>query len=120
MTSIDRAAPVLVTGGSGYVAGWIVRYLLEDGLTVRATVRDPDKKRGLEHLHRLAEQHPGQLTLHQADLLDEGSFTEAMAGCELVIHTASPFLMGKLHDAQEQLIRPALEVRVDAFFEQFF
>ena len=33
MTSIARTAPVLVTGGSGYVASWIVRYLLEDGLT---------------------------------------------------------------------------------------
>ena len=40
MTDIDPSAPVLVTGGSGYVAGWIVRYLLEDGRTVRATVRD--------------------------------------------------------------------------------
>lgn len=109
MTTIDPAAPVLVTGGSGYVASWIVRYLLEDGHTVRATVRDPDKPTGLEHLHRLAEAHPGRLTLHRADLLDEGSFTDAMAGCELVVHTASPFLIGKLRDPQEQLVRPALE-----------
>lgn len=109
MTSIDPQAPVLVTGGSGYVASWIVRYLLEDGRTVRATVRNPDKPKGLEHLHALADAHPGQLTLHKADLLDEGSYTEAMAGCELVIHTASPFLIGKIRDAEEQLVRPALE-----------
>ncbi|MFT3661764.1 MAG: NAD-dependent epimerase/dehydratase family protein [Gordonia sp. (in: high G+C Gram-positive bacteria)] len=109
MTEIDSNAPVLVTGGSGYLASWIVRYLLEDGRTVRATVRNPRKPKGLEHLHVLAEEHPGRLTLHAADLLAEGSFTEAMDGCELVIHTASPFLMGKLDDPQEQLIRPALE-----------
>lgn len=107
-TSIDPAAPVLVTGGAGYVASWIVRYLLEDGRTVRATVRDP-KKAGLEHLHKLAAEHPGRLTLHAADLLDEGSFDEAMAGCELVMHTASPFLLGKVRDPQEQLVRPALD-----------
>ncbi|HOW95324.1 MAG TPA: NmrA family NAD(P)-binding protein, partial [Mycolicibacterium fallax] len=58
MTDIDPSAPVLVTGGSGYVAGWIVRYLLEDGRTVRATVRNPDKPTGLEHLHALADAHP--------------------------------------------------------------
>jgi nucleoside-diphosphate-sugar epimerase len=109
MTTIDTAAPVLVTGGSGYVASWIVRYLLEDGRTVRATVRNPDKAKGLEHLHALAEAHPGQLSLHKADLLDEGSYAEAMDGCELVIHTASPFLIGKVNDAYKDLVEPALE-----------
>lgn len=109
MAQTDPAAPVLVTGGSGYVASWIVRRLLEDGRIVRATVRDPQKPTGLEHLHRLAEEHPGRLTLHKADLLDPGSFTEPMRGCELVMHTASPFLMGGVSDADEQLIRPALE-----------
>jgi len=109
MQTIDPAAPVLVTGGSGYVASWIVRYLLEDGYAVRATVRNPDRPKGLEHLHALATDHPGKLTLHKADLLDEGSFTEAMQGCELVIHTASPFLIGRIRDAERQLVKPALE-----------
>ena len=109
MTVIDPAAPVLVTGGSGYVASWIVRYLLEDGYTVRATVRDPAKPKGLEHLHTLSVAHPGKLTLWAADLLEEGGFTDAMRGCELVVHTASPFLLGKIKDPEEQLVRPALE-----------
>ena len=39
---IDAEKPVLVTGASGYVASWIIRYLLEDGYTVRGTVRNPD------------------------------------------------------------------------------
>ncbi|HUP99745.1 MAG TPA: aldehyde reductase [Aeromicrobium sp.] len=106
---IDPAKPVLVTGASGYVASWIIRYLLEDGYTVRGTVRNPDKARGLEHLTALQEAHPGRLTLHKADLLDEGSYTEAMDGCELVIHTASPFLLGRVRDPEAQLVRPALE-----------
>lgn len=109
MTTINSDAPVLVTGGSGYIASWIVRYLLEDGRTVRATVRNPHKPKGLEHLHKLAAEHPGKLTLHKADLLDAGSFTAAMDGCELVVHTASPFLMGSIKDPQAQLVRPALE-----------
>jgi nucleoside-diphosphate-sugar epimerase len=109
MTQIDPDAPVLVTGASGYVASWIVRYLLEADRVVHATVRDPDKPTGLEHLHRLSEAHPGRLTLHRADLLDSASFSEAMAGCQLVIHTASPFFVGRVRNAHEQLTRPALD-----------
>jgi nucleoside-diphosphate-sugar epimerase len=72
-------------------------------------VRNPQKASGLEHLHALAEAHPGRLTLHRAELLEPGSYTEAMAGCELVIHTASPFLLGKVKDPEKQLIRPAVD-----------
>jgi hypothetical protein len=46
-----------------------------------------------------------ELTLHAADLLDEGSFTGAMQGCELVVHTASPFLLGKVKDPEARLVR---------------
>lgn len=109
MTDVDPVAPVLVTGGGGYVASWIVRYLLEDGYTVRATVRDPAKPKGLEHLHELSAAHPGRLTLHAADLLDDGSFTDAMSGCELVVHTASPFLLGRIKDPEAVLVRPAVQ-----------
>lgn len=108
-TVIDPTAPVLVTGASGYIGSWIVRSLLEAGYTVHGTVRNPQKPKGLEHLHKLSADHPGRLRLFKADLLDEGSFDEAMAGCELVMHTASPFLLTGFTDAQEALVRPALE-----------
>ncbi|OKH80639.1 diaminohydroxyphosphoribosylaminopyrimidine deaminase [Mycobacterium sp. SWH-M3] len=106
---MDPAAPVLVTGASGYIGSWIVRYLLEAGYTVHGTVRNPQKATGLEHLHKLSADHPGRLKLFKADLLEPGSFDEAMAGCELVMHTASPFLLSGYSDAQEALVRPALE-----------
>lgn len=106
---IDPTKPVLVTGARGYVASWIIRYLLEDGYTVRGTVRNPAKTSGLEHLHALAEAHPGRLALYKADLLDDGSYADAMDGCELVIHTASPFLLGRVKDPAKQLVLPALE-----------
>jgi nucleoside-diphosphate-sugar epimerase len=108
-TTIDPEAPVLVTGASGYIGSWIVRLLLEAGRTVHGTVRNPQKASGLEHLHKLSDDHPGRLRLFKADLLEPGSFDEAMGGCELVMHTASPFLLSGFSDAQEALVRPALE-----------
>ncbi len=108
-TPIDPEAPVLVTGASGYIGSWIVRRLLEAGHTVHGTVRNPQKTPGLEHLHKLSADHPGRLILFKADLLEPGSFDEAMGGCQLVMHTASPFLLSGFDDAQEALIRPALE-----------
>lgn len=100
-------APVLVTGATGYVAGWIVQYLLDGGFTVHAAVRDPAKTSRVEHLAAMAAASPGKLVLFKADLLDPGSYAEAIAGCSHVFHTASPFVM-KVQNPQKELIEPAV------------
>lgn len=105
-TTIDPNQTVLVTGATGYVAGWLVKNLLDAGLTVHAAVRDPDNADKVAHLKELADSAPGTLQLFKADLLDEGSYTEAMAGCSVVFHTASPFILS-FDDAQKDLIDPA-------------
>ena len=107
---IDKTKPVLVTGASGYIANWIIKYLLEEGCTVHGTVRNPDSEKSVGPLQKIAAAAPlGTLKLFKADLLDEGSFDEAMAGCEVVMHTASPFVVRGFKDPQEALIKPAVE-----------
>lgn len=108
MTTINKTQPVLVTGATGYVAGWLVKRLLEEGLTVHAAVRNPDNKKKLAHLDELAASTPGSIRYFKADLLQEGSYTEAMQGCELVFHTASPFT-SNYDDPQKDLIDPAVD-----------
>ena len=108
MTTIDRAKPVLVTGATGYVAGWLVKMLLDEGLTVHAAVRDPDNTTKVQHLLDLATKAPGEIRFFKSDLLVEGSYAEAMHGCELVYHTASPFT-SKIDDPQKDLIKPAVD-----------
>jgi nucleoside-diphosphate-sugar epimerase len=101
--------PILVTGGSGYIASWIVKMLVNDGYYVRATVRDAKNPGKVAHLLNIAAEGPGVLELVEADLLEEGSFAEGMQNCRWVIHTASPFLIGKTQNPQQQLIDPALQ-----------
>ncbi len=106
--SIDTRKPVLVTGATGYVAGHVVRRLLEEGLTVHATVRDPSQEDRLAYLRELAHANPGTIRFFAANLLDEGSFDEAMAGCAVVFHIASPYTLD-VEDPQKQLVDPAVK-----------
>jgi dihydroflavonol-4-reductase len=108
MTTFPTNEPVLVTGATGYVAGWLVKELLDAGITVHAAVRDPGDTKKTAHLQKIAAASPGTLRFFKADLLNEGSYAEAMAGCALVFHTASPFTTS-VKDPQRQLIDPAVK-----------
>lgn len=107
--NIDPAQPVLVTGAGGFLASWICKLLVEAGYTVRGTVRRRDDLKKYGHLQTLSQAGPGRLDLFEADLLRHGSFNKAMKGCGLVIHTASPFVVANVKDAQRELIDPAVE-----------
>ncbi|GAB5539782.1 MAG: aldehyde reductase [Salibacteraceae bacterium] len=98
----------MVTGANGYVASWLVKRLLEEGLTVHAAVRNPNKKEKYAHLDAIANKSTGSIKYFATDLLNEGSYAEAMNGCELVYHTASPFTLD-VKDPQKQLIDPAVK-----------
>ena len=105
---IDTSSPVMVTGATGYLGSWVTKGLLDAGLTVHAAVRDPQAGAKVAHLHRMAEQAPGTLHLFAGDLLQPGSYDEAMKGSAVVIHTASPILHST-NNPQQELIEPALE-----------
>ncbi|CAL5426114.1 unnamed protein product [Camellia sinensis] len=98
---------VCVTGGSGFIASWLVKLLLQRGYTVRASVRDPSDPKKTEHLLAL-DGAKERLHLFKGNLLEEGSFDSMVNGCDGVFHTASPcFLIAS--DPQKELIDPALK-----------
>ncbi len=59
--SFDQSLPILITGGSGYLASWIIKYLVEAGYYVRTTVRNRQDERKIAHLKRIAAAGPGRV-----------------------------------------------------------
>jgi nucleoside-diphosphate-sugar epimerase len=116
VNEINFSKPILVTGGSGYMASWIIKLLLEKGQSVKATVRDKSNEEKVEHLLKMGIEYPGKLDLFEADLLQNGSFEDAMMDCELVIHNASPFKIWGIKDPQKELINPALDGTRNVFY----
>lgn len=108
MKEIDKTKPVMLTGATGYVAGWIAKRLLEDGHIIHAPIRNPENKEKTKYLDALAEQSSGSIIYFKADLLTPESYDEAAEGCELVIHTASPFVTAP-KNPQTDLVDPALK-----------
>ncbi len=96
----------MITGANGYVAGWIVKRLLDEGLIVHAAVRNPDDEEKFKYLNKVAETAPGTIKYFESDLLEYGSYAEAMTGCQVLFHTASPCIMYTT-DPQKDLIEPA-------------
>lgn len=96
---------ILVTGGSGYIAGVLIRQLLAAGWQVHTTLRDLAREPALRRLLGVA---PGddQLRCHRADLTHDAGWAEAAAGCSHLAHVASPLPVGVPRDANE-LIVPA-------------
>lgn len=104
-----------MTGAGGFIGSWIVRFLLGQGKTVRATVRATDDATlasKYPHLLAMRDSHPaGRLTLHAAPLLGDGAqagFQAVFAGCSGVYHCASPFFFAS-DKPEEELIKPAVE-----------
>jgi dihydroflavonol-4-reductase len=96
---------VMVSGGSGYIAGETIRQLLAKGWTVHTTVRSLSREAELRPQLRGT---PETLKFFAAELMNDAGWAEAMAGCSHVCHMASPFPVGVPKDANE-LIVPARE-----------
>ena len=103
------ADTVLVTGGSGFIGGWCIAKLLEQGYAVRTTVRDLKREAEVRAAIGSVEPaalDPKQLSFHVASLDADAGWAEAVAGCRYVLHVASPVPATQPRDADE-LIRPA-------------
>lgn len=114
---------VLVTGGSGFVAGHCILRLLAAGHDVRATVRRLDRAERVRAALREGGADPGaRLSFAEADLGRDEGWAAAVAGCTHVLHVASPFpptlprdeaeLVGPARDGALRVLRAARDAGV--------
>lgn len=101
-------ARVLVTGGTGFVGAHCLIQLLAAGHETRATVRDLSREGDVRAMLRQggAGEVGARLALFRADLNADAGWAEAAAGCDYVLHVASPFPSAAPKDENE-LIAPA-------------
>ena len=98
---------VLVTGGSGFLASHCILKLLQQGYRVRTTVRALEKEQRLRASLAHGGGVPGErLRVFAADLNADAGWSEAAAGCDYLLHVASPFPPAQPTDPDD-LIRPA-------------
>ncbi|MCI2421336.1 NAD-dependent epimerase/dehydratase family protein [Saccharopolyspora sp. K220] len=100
------AETVVVTGGTGYVAGWAIVALVERGYTVRTTVRTSGKEKAVRDAVASVVDPGDRLSFVHADLLRDEGWDAAMTGVDCVLHVASPLGDERSKDA-EALIVPA-------------
>ena len=91
---------VLVTGAAGFIGSHVVKLLLEEGRSVRATARNPEKAAFLKKL--------GPVDIVTMDLLDLGSVRQAVKGCDDVIHCAAALYIGS-RKPQEEVVDPSIK-----------
>ena len=100
---------VLVTGGSGFIACHCILQLLAAGYQVRTTVRSLNREPDVRAMLKEGGAEPGdRLSFFVADLENDAGWSAAVAGCEYVLHVASP-LPARLPKHEDELILPARE-----------
>ncbi|MEQ1687663.1 MAG: NAD-dependent epimerase/dehydratase family protein [Sphingopyxis sp.] len=97
------AGTVFVSGGSGYIAGFLIRQLVSEGWMVHTSIRNLAKE---SQVRETLQVDNTKLSFFAADLINDAGWAEAMAGCSHVAHVASP-LPANAPKHEDELIVPA-------------
>jgi dihydroflavonol-4-reductase len=100
------AKTVLVTGGSGYIAGFVIAQLLGEGYEVRASVRSLGREPQVREMLSKIAPDQGKLSFFAVDLMSDTGWAEAVAGVDYVQHIASPIPAVQPKN-EDDLIAPA-------------
>jgi nucleoside-diphosphate-sugar epimerase len=86
---------VLVSGGSGFIASYCILQLLAGDNRVRTTVRSLKREGDVRSALKAGGAAPGdRLSFFATNLESDAGWAEAVAGCDYVMHVASPFPPG--------------------------
>lgn len=109
MAQLKTGQWVLVTGGTGFVGVHCILQLLQKGYTVKTTLRSLNRKNEVIDMLKVGGLTSFEnLSFIEADLTNDSNWTEAVNGCDYVLHVASPIFLRTPKDENE-MIRPAVE-----------
>jgi dihydroflavonol-4-reductase len=97
---------VVVTGGSGYVAGYCIAQLLNEGWRVRTTVRNLGRAEEVRATIGKIAANAGAIEFAVADLNSDAGWANAVAGADYILHVASPVPTVD-PKTDDELVRPA-------------
>jgi len=101
-------SPILVTGASSFVGIHTIIQLLEQGYSIRGTIRSLDKEAEVREAVGKFVQANDRLGFKAANLEQDAGWEEAMQGVEYVLHIASPFPLFEPKN-EDELIIPAVQ-----------
>ena len=110
---MENKETVLVTGGSGFIASHCIIQLAAAGYQVKATVRDLSRTNKLNQtllngLEKYEDKSDLSVDWQVTNLSSDDGWDEAMAGCDYVLHVASPIAM-QLPKDEDEMVKPAVE-----------
>ncbi|NBC28039.1 MAG: NAD-dependent epimerase/dehydratase family protein [Bacteroidetes bacterium] len=95
-----------IIGGSGYIGSYVTKRFLEENYSVRVSARDISKKKKYQHLRQF--QNAENLVIVQADVTEIESLRAFMDGCDIVVHTGTPFQLD-VKDPTKELFEPTIK-----------
>ena len=99
------AGQIFVSGGSGFIAGFLIRQLIAEGWQVNTSIRNLAREADVRGWLNVDNS---KLKFFAADLMSDDGWAEAMAGCSHVAHVASP-IPSNAPKHEDELIVPARE-----------
>jgi dihydroflavonol-4-reductase len=120
--TMNGQATVLVTGGSGFIGSWCAIRLLQQGYAVRTTVRSLARESAVRAAIGKQVDAQERLSFHAAELTSDAGWSAAAAGCDYMLHVASPVVIAEpknpddvvipARDGTRRAVRAALEAGV--------
>ena len=98
---------VLVTGASGFIAEHCIIELLNNGYSVKGSLRSMNREQEVRDAIKTGANDEN-LEFCKLDLLEDDGWEDAMWDCDYLMHVASPFVIEDPKDENE-LIKPAKE-----------
>ena len=94
-----------IIGGSGFIGSYVTKKFLAEGYAVKVSATDLAKPEKYRHLRQLT--NTDNLTISQLNVTDEAALTDFVQGCDIVIHSGTPFQLGG-DDPQKDVFEPTV------------